>query len=617
MKPEIIYQVQLLADLTPGPNQNPLFVYVDVERPENASPKYRRRLATFEGGLRFLTQTEATAPRWVGEWIYFLRKADDQRQLFRMSTLGGEPEQLTHFKAGIEGYEVSPDGKRIALLTLGDYQKPKPDEPKVYDVWPVKYDTLGFMPGVRSQLWLWEKGQVRQWLKPKVNISEIAWGENSVLYFSSSGSEKERWNWIQRLYRLDLKGSVKEIVGGTGPITGLCPTPDGKGIVYLGHSWERSGGTESKLWHLEFGAEPKVIAEGSFTNTVNSDSRNGAYENGPLFGPDGAVYVLATDQGSSRLLKVSLKGKREWLSPVGESVVAFAWCGNDLYALTDSFNHTLQLRKGKKVLLDPNADLFAKFPKPTFVEWTSPEGHTVPGWLHLPEGKRKKHPVILYVHGGPHTAFGSSFVLEHHLYRQAGFAVLITNPRGSTGYSDDFVNLETKWGERDVHDLLGILDHATQVHNLDPKRQAVAGGSYGGFMTNWLTSNFPRRFKAAVTDRSICNWFSFFGAADIGPRFARLELGATPWENPEVLWNKSPLKYVHQVRTPTLVVHSEQDHRCPIDQGETWYTMLLQKGVPTRFLRVPEESHELSRGGRPDRRVKRLEEYLGWFRRYL
>jgi dipeptidyl aminopeptidase/acylaminoacyl peptidase len=136
-------------------------------------------------------------------------------------------------------------------------------------------------------------------------------------------------------------------------------------------------------------------------------------------------------------------------------------------------------------------------------------------------------------------------------------------------------------------------------------------------MTNWLTATHPRRFKAAVTDRSICNWMSFFGASDIGPRFASLELGASPWENPEVLWNKSPLKFVHQVKTPTLVVHSEQDHRCPIDQGETWYTLLLHKGVPTRFLRVPEESHELSRGGRPDRRVARLEAYLGWFRKYL
>jgi dipeptidyl aminopeptidase/acylaminoacyl peptidase len=559
----------------------------------------------------------------VGEWIYFLRKAQDQRQLFRMALSGGEAEQLTHFKAGVDGYEVSPDGLRIALITLGDYGWPKPDEPKTFDVWPVKYDTLGYMPNVRNQLWLYEWGTVRLWLKPKVSLAEVAWGTDSrQLFFTASGSEQERWNWIQRLYRLDLKGKVREVLGGTGPLGGLCPTPDGKGMVYLGHSWERGGGTEAKLWYLEFGAaaqraEPRVIAEASFTNTVNSDCRNGAYENGPLFGPDGQVYMLATDRGSSRVLRVSLKGKREWLSPHGENVAALAWCDKELFTLTDSFTHTLQLRRGKKVLLDPNAGLFRDFPKPQYVEWSSPEGHTVPGWLHLPKGPRKKHPVILYVHGGPHTAFGSSFILEHQLYRQAGYAVLIANPRGSTSYSDDYANLKTRWGDVDVHDLLGILNHATSEYQLDPKRQAVAGGSYGGYMTNWLTATHPRRFKAAVTDRSICNWMSFFGASDIGPRFASLELGASPWENPEVLWNKSPLKFVHQVKTPTLVVHSEQDHRCPIDQGETWYTLLLHKGVPTRFLRVPEESHELSRGGRPDRRVARLEAYLGWFRKYL
>jgi dipeptidyl aminopeptidase/acylaminoacyl peptidase len=136
-------------------------------------------------------------------------------------------------------------------------------------------------------------------------------------------------------------------------------------------------------------------------------------------------------------------------------------------------------------------------------------------------------------------------------------------------------------------------------------------------MTNWLTARHPERFRAAVTDRSICNWTSFYGAADIGPRFTYLQLGARPWENPEVLWQKSPLSLAHRVQTPTLVVHSEQDHRCPIDQGETWYTVLLQRGVPTRFFRVPEEGHELSRSGRPDRRIARLEAYLEWFKKYL
>ncbi len=234
----------------------------------------------------------------------------------------------------------------------------------------------------------------------------------------------------------------------------------------------------------------------------------------------------------------------------------------------------------------------------------------------LPEGKGP-HPVILYIHGGPHTAFGNALMLQLQFFRAAGFALAYCNPRGSTGYGQDYMELGKRWGDIDEDDLLGFLDHVLAQFSLDAGRVAVAGGSYGGFMTNWLTANHPERFKAAVTDRSICNWTSFYGASDIGPRFTYLQLGARPWENPEVLWQKSPLSLAHMVQTPTLVVHSEQDHRCPIDQGETWYTVLLQKGVPTRFFRCPEEGHELSRAGRPDRRIARLSAYLDWFKTYL
>ena len=208
-------------------------------------------------------------------------------------------------------------------------------------------------------------------------------------------------------------------------------------------------------------------------------------------------------------------------------------------------------------------------------------------------------------------------MLELQLFRRAGYAVAFSNPRGSTGYGQDFALLEGEWGERDERDLMGFLDHVLAHFPLDPKRVGVAGGSYGGYMTNWLTARYPERFKAAVTDRSICNWLSFFGASDIGPRFTYLELKAKPWERPEVLWEKSPLRLVHRVRTPTLVVHSEEDRRCPIDQGETWYTALFHLGVKTAFFRVPEEGHELSRSGRPDRRLARLRAYLDWWRENL
>lgn len=618
MKPEILYQLRFLSDLSQGPDQKPLFVITDIERPEKPEepPRYRPRLALWDGGLRLLTQGEARSPQWAGGFIYFTRKVEKATQLFRLPLSGGEPEPITRFKAGVEGYKVSPDGSKIALLSRGDYEAPKPDEPRVYEDWPVKFDARGALPTQPREVWLLEGGAVRKLLGLPVDVEEIVWNLGSDgLYLVASGSRQERWNGVQRAYWLDLAGQVSELFGGAGPIAGLEPTPDG-GLVYLAHAYEHGGGTETRLYHRALSGEIRLLAQGSFLNTVNSDARIGTGVQTPRVGPDGNLYVVVTEAGTARLLEVTPEGHCAFATEPEGNVLGYAFCGDDLYTLSESSVHGARLTKNGEILFDPNAETLGTLPLPQPVSYTAPEGHQVPGWVLLPEGPGP-HPLILYIHGGPHTAFGNALMLQLQFFRSAGFAVAYANPRGSTGYGQGFTALGTRWGEVDETDLLGFLDTVLGSFPVDRNRVGVAGGSYGGYMTNWLTARHPERFKAAVTDRSICNWFSFFGASDIGPRFTWLELGAAPWHRPEVLWQKSPLSLVHQVRTPTLVVHSEQDHRCPIDQGETWYTLLLQKGVPTRFLRVPEEGHELSRGGRPDRRVARLNAYLEWWNTHL
>ncbi|GEM87837.1 S9 family peptidase [Meiothermus granaticius] len=616
MNPELIYRLQFLSSLTEGPNGQPLFILTDIETPQNEPPRYRSRLATWDQGLRLLTQGEAKNPLWKGQAIYFLRKVEKAQQLFRLPLTGGEPEQITQLKAGVEGYKVSPDGSKIALLTRGDYQAPKPDEPRVYEDWPVKFDARGALPTQPREVWLLEGGQPRKLLGWPVDIEEVVWNSASDgLYLVAPGSKQEHWNDIQRAYWLDLEGRVAELFGGVGPISGLEPTPDG-GLAYLAHAYEHGGGTEARLYHRALNGEIRLLAQGSFLNTVNSDMRMGSGVQTPRVGPDGNLYAVVTEAGGARLLEVTPQGECSYLTEAHESILGYAFCGDELYTLSETSVHGARLVKNGEVLFDPNAETLTGLAQPQPVSYTAPEGHQVPGWVLMPEGEGP-HPLILYIHGGPHTAFGHALMLQLQLFRAAGFAVAYANPRGSTGYGQEFAALEARWGEVDEADLLGFLERVLEAFPVDPNRVGVAGGSYGGYMTNWLTARHPDRFRAAVTDRSICNWFSFFGASDIGPRFTWLELGATPWERPEVLWQKSPLSLVHQVRTPTLVVHSEQDHRCPIDQGETWYTLLLQKGVPTRFFRVPEEGHELSRGGRPDRRVARLKAYLEWWNTHL
>ncbi len=526
---------------------------------------------------------------------------EERPELFRLDLRGGEAERLTH-TGGVLDYFLGPEGE-VAYLALKE--EAAKDLPRVYETWPFKFDGRGLLPG--SGVGLYLLGQEGPLLERHPHPKEALFAPEG-LYLVMAEDKPAQAEGRDTLFLLK-EGRLERVYGGLGPIQGLTWSPEG--LFFLGHAFERGGGTEARLYHLK-GGEARVLFEGSLLNSLNSDLRYGAHFQGPFWGEDG-VYLVRTEGGKARLYRVDLEGRAEALTE-GESVLGFAKTEKGLFLLREGFAQPARL-EGPLGVFDPNAGVLS-LKEPVCTVWKSPEGHEVEGWVLLPEGEGP-HPVILYIHGGPHTAFGAAPMLELQLFGAAGYAVAFCNPRGSTGYGQAFALLEGEWGKRDEEDLLGFLDHVLAHFSLDQGRVGVAGGSYGGYMVNWLTARHPERFRAAVTDRSICNWLSFFGASDIGPRFTWLELFAKPWERPEVLWEKSPLGYVHQVRTPTLVVHSEKDHRCPIDQGETWYTALFHLGVKTRFLRVPEEGHELSRSGRPDRRVARLRAYLDWWRENL
>ncbi|GLV48029.1 peptidase S9 [Thermus sp. LT1-2-5] len=601
MEPETLLHLRFLSDLTEGPEGLPLFVLTEIVAGD--PPRYRSRLALFDGEVRFLTQEEAAKPRYAHPYVYFLRKVGEGKELFRLDLRGGEAERLTE-TPGVLDYVLGPSGE-VAFLALKE--APKPGSPRVYETWPFKFDGRGPLPEGNVALYLLKDGEKRLLLDRYPPPKEMVFAPEG-LYLVMPEEARAQAAWRDTLFLLGEEG-LRKVYGGVGPIFGLEWSPEG--LFFLGHAFERGGGTEARLYHLR-GGEARVLFTGSLLNSINSDLRFGTHFQGPRWGEDG-VYLVRTEEGVARLYRVDLEGRAEVL-PASGSVLAFARTPKGLFLLTEDFTRPARL-EGPLGVYDPNAGLLS-LAEPVYTLWESPEGHKVPGWVLLPEGEGP-HPVILYIHGGPHTAFGAAPMLELQLFRAHGYAVAFCNPRGSTGYGQDYALLEGAWGERDERDLLGFLDHVLARFPLDPNRVGVAGGSYGGYMVNWLTARYPERFRAAVTDRSIANWLSFFGSSDIGPRFTYLELFAKPWERPEVLWEKSPLRLVHRVKTPTLVVHAEADHRCPIDQGETWYTALYHLGVKARFFRVPEEGHELSRSGRPDRRLARLRAYLDWWRENL
>ncbi len=246
------------------------------------------------------------------------------------------------------------------------------------------------------------------------------------------------------------------------------------------------------------------------------------------------------------------------------------------------------------------------------------DGGPIDAWVLLPPGDEPV-PVLLNVHGGPASQYGEVFFDEFQVYVSAGYGVVACNPRGSSGRGRAWMRgvAGDGWGTNDLADIHAVVDAALDgFPRLDRHRMGVMGGSYGGFMTAWLTAR-DRRFRSAVVERALISWPSFWGTSDIGTSFTGLYTGADMPDGAAELWAKSPLEAAGEIATPTLILHSEDDHRCPIEQAEQLFAALLKAGTPAELLRFPGESHELSRSGSPRHRQERFDAILEWHDRWL
>jgi len=246
-------------------------------------------------------------------------------------------------------------------------------------------------------------------------------------------------------------------------------------------------------------------------------------------------------------------------------------------------------------------------------------GVVIDGWVMKPVDfeEDKKYPAILDIHGGPKTVYGEVFVHEMQYWANEGYVVFFCNPRGSDGKGNEFADIRGKYGTIDYDDIMKFTDEVLERYNfIDGDRVGVTGGSYGGYMTNWIIGHTDR-FKAAASQRSISNWISKFCTTDIGYYFVDDQNGGTPWSNQEKLWWHSPLKYADKVKTPTLFIHSEEDYRCWLAEGLQMFTALKYHGVEARLCMFRGENHELSRSGKPKHRLRRLREITDWFDKYL
>ena len=336
------------------------------------------------------------------------------------------------------------------------------------------------------------------------------------------------------------------------------------------------------------------------------------------YGPD-AVLALERSRGSQRLLKVSAGGPVSILSEGPRLVTGAAAAGDAVVvSFTDprTAGEVAVLDDGRlRPLTDFSAALRATtgVTEPREATFEAPDGYPVHGWLLLPEGNGP-HPVLLNIHGGPFAQYGWGLFDEAQVYAEAGYAVLMCNPRGAAGYGFEHGRaIKEAMGTVDLADVLAFLDGALASHpELDQERLGIMGGSYGGYLTAWTISQ-DHRFTAAIVERGYLDPASFVGSSDIGWFFSAEYTGTEP----DAVQAQSPMAQVQQVRTPTMVIHSEEDLRCPLEQAQRYYTALKQQDVDTQLLVFPGENHELSRSGTPHHRKQRFEHILAWWARYL
>lgn len=376
-----------------------------------------------------------------------------------------------------------------------------------------------------------------------------------------------------------------------------------------------------KTSELRLMVEDQDISVGS---SVNSDMRYGGGQ--ALVVKNGWIHYIETNDTDSFLKRMDRSGNVEILTDEPGSVDAFDVSEDgtilcvgmepgglqELYEVKD---------KTKKRLTEFNQEYLKSHSvvMPESIRSRGEGDDIVNGFVLKPADykKGKKYPGILVIHGGPKTVYGSVFYHEMQVWANLGYFVFFCNPKGSDGKGNDFADIRGRYGSVDYDNIMDFGDKVLDTYpDIDEKRVGVTGGSYGGFMTNWIIGH-SKAFKCAVSQRSISNWMSFFGNSDIGYFFAPNENDAWPWKNPEKMWELSPLKYADQCTTPTLFIHSDQDYRCWIPEAYQMFTALKLHNCESRMVVFHGETHELSRSGKPKGRIRRLTEITNWFEKYL
>jgi len=656
---EDLYALQLIGEMQLSPDgRHVIFTVQRVDRKTEKKYSNLWLVPTGRGKARQFTTGDHSdrSPRWSpdGRTIAFIsnRDNDKQPQIYLIPFDGGEARQLTDLQGSFGDVEWSPDGRKLllsfrkkdaeAIEREKDPAKKELGEVcRRYDRIFYRMDGAGYLPHERWHIWTVDTGSGKATQLTDSDIFDeggACWSPDGkhIAFIANRSDNPDLTPDEDEIYIMDADGQNERQIGAIpGPKGALRYSPDGRYLAYIG--WKGGGEwwRNNNLYVASAdGAEPGRCLTDSYDIYVGNNSLADCGDHPtqrPRWSADGRqLYFQVTRHGRTKLSRIDLDGQN--LTDILDKPALI----NDYAPLAGGQKWVYMAAhidapdeifvadgdgSNERPLTRINTLLFRKLDlTPVEEVWfKGSDDNDLQGWIVKPPNfdPAQKYPAIMQIHGGPWLQYGHGLMHEMHFLAAQGYVVFYANPRGGQGYGEAHSSaIADNWGDKDYQDLMCWADYMAAQPYIDPERMGVAGGSYGGYMTCWIIGHTPR-FKAAVAMRVVSNLISMWGSSDFNYAFQNSFGGQPPWENIENFWRQSPMKYIGNAVTPTLIIHSEQDLRCQLEQGQQVYTALKYMGVPSEFVIFPEESHGLSRGGRTDRRIARLNHILRWFNAYL
>lgn len=584
------------------------------------------------------------APKWShdGKKIIFKSNmADDKMKLYLMWLDTKETMALTNTPKSPGQVSWSHDDRYLAFNMFVPAEDksiikmpPKPegakwnDPPKYIDKMNYRGDGQGYIKGGNMQLFTLpiSGGTPKQLTFSEFDHGGPIWSKDgNHLFFSANFHKDEEFEPADsEIYSINVNdGKTTPLTDRYGPDGNPVLSPDGSKIAYLGYDDRLQGYQVTRLYVMNTDGSNSQLISGNFDRDVEDMAWNNK---------GNGLHFIYTDQGKGKLASISLSGKVDDITDVlgGLSLgrpynaASFSASSNNRFAYTmGDTSHPSDLgvsdTKTTKRLTALNDDLFSfkKLGKVEEMWWESSyDQRKIQGWVVTPPDfdPSKKYPMILEIHGGPFQSYGAVYAAEIQAYAAAGYVVLYTNPRGSTGYGEEFGNLiHHDYPNHDYEDLMSGVDALLEKGYVDENNLFVTGGSGGGVLTAWIVGKTDR-FKAAVVAKPVINWTSFVLYADGVQFFSKYWFGKKPWEDPENYMRRSPLTYVGNVTTPTMLLTGEEDYRTPIAESEQFYAALKLENVETAMVRIPGASHGIA--NKPSNLIAKIASVLAWFDKY-